>query len=260
MTDSVTLMTTEEILQLYSQTVFQNQELQQHHNPYDQELREVTSIENGDIDALKQSLEENFTGKLGRLAKSELRNAKNLGIVVVTLSSRAAIRGGVIPEIAFTLSDAYVQKMEELNDPQAVNQIILQCKYQFTQLVAEVKKLNGMAGKQLPHSQIIRCKNYIISHLHERLQVKDIAEALHTSPTYLADLFREHEGQTITSFILQEKIKLAKNMLIYSRYSYSDIASYLGFSSQSHLGTRFKKATGLTLRQYREQYGQKESW
>ena len=55
-------------------------------------------------------------------------------------------------------------------------------------------------------------------------------------------------------------IRLAKNMLIYSRYSYSDIASYLGFSSQSHLGTRFKKAIGLTLRQYREQYGQKESW
>ena len=132
MSNSVKLMTTEEILQLYSQTVFYNQEMQQHHNPYDQELREVTSIENGDIDALKQSLEENFTGKLGRLAKSELRNAKNLGIVVVTLSSRAAIRGGVIPEIAFTLSDAYVQKMEELNDPQAVNQIILQCKYQFT--------------------------------------------------------------------------------------------------------------------------------
>jgi len=47
-------------------------------------------------------------------------------------------------------------------------------------------------------------------------------------------------------------------MLVYSRYSYSAIANYLGFSSQSYLGAKFKKATGLTLHQYREKYGVKE--
>ena len=63
---------------------------------------------------------------------------------------------------------------------------------------------------------------------------------------------------TLTDFILQEKVKLTKNLLTYSPYSYIEIATYLGFSSQSHLGKVFKKYTDMTLRQYRERYGREE--
>lgn len=48
-----------------------------------------------------------------------------------------------------------------------------------------------------------------------------------------------------------------QKLLIYSDYSYSEIASYLGYASQSHLGKQFKDMTGMTLRQYRELYGVK---
>lgn len=78
------------------------------------------------------------------------------------------------------------------------------------------------------------------------------------NPNYLSCLFRRSEGITIGEYILLEKIKLVKNMLIYSRYSYSQIASYLGFCSQSYLGAKFKKNTGMTMNQFREQYGKKE--
>jgi len=60
------------------------------------------------------------------------------------------------------------------------------------------------------------------------------------------------------------KIWLPKQTVIpttspnYSDYSYIEIATYLGFSSQSHLGTHLKKHTGHTLRQYREIYGRRE--
>ena len=60
--------------------------------------------------------------------------------------------------------------------------------------------------------------------------------------------------------ILREKIRLCKNMLTYSPYSYSAIAAYLGFSSQSHLGKLFKKETGMTLGDYRLKYGVKKLW
>ena len=49
-------------------------------------------------------------------------------------------------------------------------------------------------------------------------------------------------------------METAKNMLIYSSYSYSRIAAYLGFASQSHLGTEFKKLTGMTLKTFRDTY------
>ena len=103
-------------------------------------------------------------------------------------------------------------------------------------------------------------KDYIFKHLHEKIRIQDIAEYLHLNANYLSELFRQCENVTLTDFILQEKVKLTRNLLAYSPYSYIEIATYLGFSSQSHLGKVFKKYTGMTLRQYREKYGQSFKW
>ena len=49
-----------------------------------------------------------------------------------------------------------------------------------------------------------------------------------------------------------------KNLLTYSDYSFLEIANYLGFVSQSHLGKQFKTATGMTLKEYRDKYHKEE--
>ncbi len=246
--------TSDDVLKYFSDTFFTNQELQRPHNPYDHELREMQAIENGNTEQLQKALDETFPGQIGRLSEDELRHMKNLGIVIATLCSRAAIRGGLPYEISFSLCDAYILKIEKTNDLLALASLFTDCKFHFCRLVAGTNAAKSSSQKKVPHSKITQCKNYILSHLHEKLRVQDIAKTLDTSPTYLADLFRSYEGQTITSFILQEKIKLAQNMLIYSPYTYSEIAAYLGFSSQSHLGTQFKKITGFTLREYKERF------
>lgn len=239
--------------------VFENQEQGSRHNPYDQEVREVAAIRNGDPEALKQSWAEDYIGKLGVVAKTHLRNNQNLGIILVTLASRAAMEGGVMPEIAYSFSDSYINKIEEAVSPEAALSLGRQAEYHYACLVQEVKKerTSPETGRNT-NSNISLCKDYIFSHLHEKIRISDIAKELYLNPNYLSDLFRKAEGITISGYIFQEKLKLIKNMLIYSRYSYNEIASYLGFSSQSHLGMRFKKSTGMTLHQYRETYGRKE--
>ncbi|WP_169445789.1 helix-turn-helix domain-containing protein [Paenibacillus massiliensis] len=42
---------------------------------------------------------------------------------------------------------------------------------------------------------------------------------------------------------------------MYSKYSYSEIATNLGFCSQSHFGKHFKLITQLTPKQFRDKYG-----
>ena len=210
-----------------SNLVFQNRESNRTHNPYDQELREFSSIENGDVEMLRKSLSEDYVGQVGTLAKNKLRHWRNLSIVVITLACRAAIRGGLQPEIAFSMSDIQIQKIEEQTSPVT----LLNLTHEF---------------------------EFLYAHLHEKILVKDIAKELQIHENYLSKIFCEYEGMTISDFILQEKIKLVKNLLIYSSYSYIEIAAYLGFSSQSYLGKQFKKVTDMTLRQYREVYGVKE--
>ena len=98
----------------------------------------------------------------------------------------------------------------------------------------------------------------ILAHYYVEDAVQEIADYLHLNSSYLSELFKQQESMTLTDFILQEKVKLTKNLLTYSPYSYIEIATYLGFSSQSHLGKVFKKYTDMTLRQYRERYGREQ--
>ena len=242
----------------FNDILFENHENNVHHNPYDQELREFGSIENGDLIQLEKSLQEDYDGTIGTLAKDPLRNLKNLGIVLVTLASRAAIRGGLSPEISFSLSDSYIQQIEECKDLALVAPLAHKAEFQYAEMVHEIKeKQKGILKKQ-KNPRINKCKDFIFSHLHDRITLEDLAVEADCNPNYLSQLFKECEGISISGYILQEKINRAKNLLIYSDYSYIEIATYLGFSSQSHLGTQFKKHTGYTLRQYREIYGRKE--
>lgn len=242
----------------FNDILFENHENNVHHNPYDQEMREFGSIENGDLIQLEKSLQEDYDGTIGTLAKDPLRNLKNLGIVLVTLASRAAIRGGLSPEISFSLSDSYIQQIEECKDLALVAPLAHKAEFQYAEMVHEIKEKQKVILKKQKNPRINKCKDFIFSHLHDRITLEDLAAEADCNPNYLSQLFKECEGISISGYILQEKINRAKNLLIYSDYSYIEIATYLGFSSQSHLGTQFKKHTGYTLRQYREIYGRKE--
>ena len=244
-----------EVMRDYSSLIFERQELKEPHNPYDQEIRESASIENGDMEMFKKSISEDYTGKLGTLSKNELRNAKNLAIVLMTLASRASIRGGLLPEISFSMSDVFIQKIEEMTDPVIILNTARQFQMEYVKAVAEIRQQKQDSESTLRKNiWIEQCKDYIFKHLHERICIRDIAEYLHLNANYLSELFKKYENITLTDFILKEKVKLARNLLSYSPYSYIEIATYLGFSSQSHLGKVFKKYTGMTMRQYREKY------
>lgn len=242
-------------LKNFTNTVFENTEVNKTHNPYEQELREQAAIEAGDIALLKKSIQEIYNGEVGTLAKDTLRNIKNLGIVVITLASRTAIKGGVSPEISFSLSDAFIQKLEELNDINTVMHFIRETEFQYTQMVHNIIETKNGTINKIPNPKIKQCKDYIYSHLHDKLSVQNIAAVLNTNANYLSEIFKKYEGISLSRYIMNEKIARAKNLLIYSDYSYIEIAAYLGFSSQSHMSTQFKKCTGYTPKEYRYKYG-----
>lgn len=163
-----------------------------------------------------------------------------------------------MPETAYSLSDSYIRKLEKARSPETAMQLGRQAEYHYALLVKEERESAARGDKDSTRdSRVSQCKDYIFAHLHGRITTAEIAKALYLNPNYLSGLFKKEEGITIGQYILQEKIKLVKNMLIYSHYSYIEIANYLGFCSQSHLGEKFKKLTGMTLHQYREKYGVK---
>ena len=241
----------------FSKLMFSNQENGIRHNPYDEEYREFCAIEQGDLVQLQKSIEESYDGKIGTLARDPVRHAKNLAIVVITLASRAAIRGGLDPETAYSLSDSYILKVEDLHTADSLDNVMRHAQYQYTQMVHEIRERRQQSGTHAGHRnpKVEECRNYIISHLHDKLTVQIIADKLTINANYLSELFAKQEKISITGFILQERIRIAKDLLLYSDYSCADIAEYLCFTSQSHFGQRFKETIGMTPKEYRNEYG-----
>lgn len=245
-----------EIKKSISQEFFVRNENTEKHNPYEQELREMESIENGDENTLRKSISEVYEGQIGILAKNPLRHHKNVAIGNVTLASRAAIRGGVDAEISFSMADIFIRQIEEMNNISEIEEYKKEMKIQYAQQVK--------AGKENERSDInplIReVKNYIFTHMHESIKISEVARRFNVNPDYLSHLFSMHEKMTFRHYVLNEKIDRSKNLLKYSNYKIQEIGFYLGFSSQSHFTKAFRDFTGMKPSEYRKAYGNQTEW
>ncbi len=98
---------------------------------------------------------------------------------------------------------------------------------------------------------VTNCRDYIRKNLHSNITLAKLAEITHLSPNYLSRLFKKEMGVSVIQCITNERVKAAKNLLLYSDYSIVDISSILAFSSQGYFSTVFRKATGMTPQNYR---------
>lgn len=205
-------------------------------------------ITNGQVEQLRDLLETTSLAKAGAMAKDVLRQHKNMFICAAAIFSRAAIDGGLEPQAAFKLSDLYIQKCELLREPSAIMTLLPEMALDFATRVRALNYGNAMDSKLFED-----CALYIKQHLFSRILVKEMAESLDLSATYLSTRFRAITGKTLSQFILEQKINEAKQLLRYADKSMADIAMHLAFSSQSHFQNVFKKQVSMTPLEYRRQ-------
>lgn len=82
--------------------------------------------------------------------------------------------------------------------------------------------------------------------------VKYCGEQLNMSPNYLSDLLRKETGKSAKEHIYAFVVNMAKNKLLGSSSSISEIAYDLGFEYPQHFSKLFKKQTGKSPAQYRK--------
>jgi AraC-like DNA-binding protein len=81
--------------------------------------------------------------------------------------------------------------------------------------------------------------------------VKYIASKVNLSPGYLSDLLKKETGLTAQDYIHYFVIEQAKNILIQSNHSVSEIAYSLGFEYPQYFSRLFKLKTGKTPLEFR---------
>lgn len=80
-----------------------------------------------------------------------------------------------------------------------------------------------------------------------------LAEKLNKDYHSLSSLFSSVENTTIEQYFILQKIEKVKEWLVYNEYTLSEIAFKMGYSSVAHLSGQFKKVTGFTPSQFKQQ-------
>jgi len=84
-------------------------------------------------------------------------------------------------------------------------------------------------------------------------RLKELAELCTISPSHLARCFKSSTGWQIHKFVAEQRMNKAKVLLAEHGVTCQEVSARLGFSSPAYFATAFRRQTGLTPMEYRNQ-------
>ncbi len=112
--------------------------------------------------------------------------------------------------------------------------------------------VGGHKGPKQLSSQIQSAIDLISNSLGDPLPIDSVADEVCMSPGHFRARFRRETGFTPYEFLTRCRIDKAKDMLLKDRWSVTDVAFRLGYSSSQNFASSFKRQTGMTPTFYRK--------
>jgi AraC family transcriptional regulator len=97
----------------------------------------------------------------------------------------------------------------------------------------------------LPRAKLERAVEYIQDQLNADLTVSGIAQSVGLSSDNFTRLFKESTGQSPYRYVVEARVRKAKELLTTGKFTISEAAHHVGFVDQSHLTRHFKRVFGL---------------
>ncbi|MFZ4263258.1 helix-turn-helix domain-containing protein [Sphingobacterium sp. HJSM2_6] len=146
----------------------------------------------------------------------------------------------------FNNNSALVRTINELlllNRDQAPSQILndLLLKSLLVRLMEAQQEHQEGLRKLNISNQLLIIKKYIHENLSKNIQIKDLLELANCSKSTLYRLFESCYNKSPGEYILEERMALAKNLLLSPNSNISQVAFLSGFSSVSYFSRMFKQ-------------------
>ena len=103
----------------------------------------------------------------------------------------------------------------------------------------------------LPTWRLVRVTHFVDANLGQHIKLADIARAAGLSPMHFAARFRAATGHKPHEYLQLCRIERAKHLLAEGNRSLIDIAMEVGFRTQAHFTTVFKRLAGRTPNAWR---------
>lgn len=216
--------------------------------PYSLDEAVLSAIFGGDVETLNALIADGavmLPEGMRKLSKNPLRNGKYHFMILAASLAQSGMEAGLSHDEAYMIADIYSRKADRAADSNSLQSLLEDMCMDYAERMREIKKETVISF------HIRKCIEHIYEDLGADLSIQRLAELTGLNASYLCKLFKQETGETIKEYVTAAKMDTARNLLKYSDLSCSEIASSLGFCSQSAFTCAFRHFTGTTPRKYR---------
>lgn len=107
-------------------------------------------------------------------------------------------------------------------------------------------ELLDVAALQSTNEHIFRITRYIDEHITQTMSLQTISREVGLSKEYTSFIFKKEIGQTLTDYINQRKMLMAKELILKNEMSLADLSVYLGYNNYNYFSRLFKRYFDIT--------------
>ncbi len=161
------------------------------------------------------------------------------------------INGNLIKDSAFSETERLFLKIfNGLEDNSITESEMSSFIHRFLVQLVSTELQDNYKGRS--KNTVSRAKEYITEHLDGEITTQHLADELHISPTHLSRLFKQQTGFSPYDYVIAERINKAKEYLLTTDKSVTDIAYLTGFNSQANFIYCFKNHEGISPGRFRK--------
>lgn len=189
-------------------------------------------VQNGKDKALSR-LWESFSTSVKEKYREYMYAEHHLMIPLLSSARQAALIGGAPKEDVLSIFHSTILQISSKGSVSVNLKIVERATLDLCDLV---KKNRSTPFRT---DLCIKCEQYIDEHLGEKITASDIAESCGVDRSLVFDIFRKNYNISLTEYIQREKMRRAKILLLHTTAPISEIASSLGYCSNSYFSKVF---------------------
>ena len=195
-----------------------------------------------------------------QVALSVLRHDAERGIIVSSRGVGASVAANRVPGVRAALcNDAFSAHLGAKNE--GMNVLVLAVHSLEGDLAQEIvdaylsatlAPIEVVGG--LPPRRLQRVFSHIRENIARDLSVSELAQVVGMSQYYFSKLFKMSTGTTPHQYVMRQRVERAQEVLRETQTALAEVATQVGFETQSHFTSVFRKLVGATPKHYREMH------
>ncbi len=193
-----------------------------------------------------------------QVALAVLRRDAERGIIVTGRGVGASVAANRVPGVRAALcNDSFSAysgaKSEGMNvlilgvqslDPDRAKEIV------DAYVGATLAPIEVVGG--LPPRRLQRVLEHVKENLEKDLSVAEMAQVVGMSQYYFSKLFKMSTGTTPHQYVMRQRVERAQELLRDGNTALVEVATHVGFETQSHFTSVFRRLVGITPKKFRE--------